>query len=186
MLKINRFFFRLDYIRIICWILIIPMLYITIFTTAGAMYLWITLPLTVLILLGGIIKIDVPKEDVILKVITENHTNYYEEVIKKCEIPKEKAILIECFSTDKKFLKRMIGSISIYPVCRSVVCGEVDDKLYICIKDTSLQNLKANFEKIFTVYKDNPAIVTVKKYNEKKQKLCFKFIYWFREYFSIY
>ena len=49
------------------------MLYITIFTTAGAMYLWITLPLTVLILLGGIIKIGVPKEDVILKVITENH-----------------------------------------------------------------------------------------------------------------
>ena len=168
MREINNFFYRLDYLRVLCWILILPMAYILIFTYVGLAYIFIVLPITLLVLVGCIFKIPVPKEDDILKVVTENHSAYLNEAVKKYELASD-AVMLEGFAPNKKILKRIIGSVSVYPVCRTVVCGKAGEKLYISAKDTPLQNIKTDFEKNFLVSKEQPISLTINKYNEKSR-----------------
>lgn len=175
MRNFRNFFYRLDIIRYVCWALILPDLYIVLFTYIGLVYIYIFTPLLVLLFVGGVIPLLAPTEDMITKTVSENHKNFLSQAAKLHEKPEESASMLDGYAPIKTFLRRKVGTRAVYPVCRTVVFIPDGNVLYINVKDTPLLGEATGDTTGLTVTADSKLRIKNGKYDEKSKAMTVEF-----------
>ena len=175
MRNFRNFFYRLDIIRYVCWALILPDLYIVLFTYIGLVYIYIFTPLLVLLFVGGVIPLLAPTEDTITKTVSENHKNFLSQAAKLHEKPEESASMLDGYAPIKTFLRRKVGTRAVYPVCRTVVFIPDGNVLYIDVKDTPLLGNVTGETVELSVTADSKLRIKNGKYDEKSKAMTVEF-----------
>ncbi|MBQ9115769.1 MAG: hypothetical protein IJY04_01975 [Clostridia bacterium] len=165
---IRSFFFRLDIPRIFCFVLVVPCILFTLFTTTAVKLGFIFIPLCILLLLGCILKPYMPPEDEILKAVRENPKQYYERLKRDYpDMKEENTLILEAASTEKAILARGIGSRMVYPVCRTIVFYRVKMEIAVFVRDDPLLPGCASMENRFEMGGDRLKL-KIGNYDENK------------------
>lgn len=173
------FFYRLDYIRIACIVLVLPAILFDLYSPLAFRYFYIFTPLTILIALGALFLFPFkrPKDDKILADISAVHQNYLLK-IRNENRNSNTSIVLEGFSPTKRHLARRIGSQRIFPVLRSIVFLQQENAWTMHIKDTYLAKKKGaiSVEKVYSFDTNHPATLHLLKYDEKTQSIFLSFV----------
>ena len=175
MRNFRNFFYRLDLLRYICIGLILPESYVFLFTPIGVVYVYIFAPLFVLLLVGIIVPLLAPTEDMITKTVSENHKNFLSQAAKLHEKPEESASMLDGYAPIKTFLRRKVGTRAVYPVCRTVVFIPDGNVLYIDVKDTPLLGNVTGETVELSVTADSKLRIKNGKYDEKSKAMSVEF-----------
>ena len=175
------FFYRIDLIRKICLVSVIPVALVTLFSKIAFQLIYIFAPLTILLLIGALFLFPFKpkKAETILSEIKDIHNDYLLKIKNSHrDVPEEGLLILEGFSAEKSLISRKIGSQYIAPICRTVVFLKSGESWEMYVKDTSLMRQGGDAhlsEKKYFACKERPIEVELLKYDERTQSVWLSF-----------
>lgn len=163
---INKFFYRLDLVKKLFFLICFVVAFACWFFPVGWIALLTLGPLSHLGLIFCFRPVRMPSDEEITKTIQENHKNYQIQVAKEHNIGEETVLLLDGFSDEKAHLARKMGSRVVYPVCRTLLAIKKDDTLSLFIKDTPLvEGFAAQQREIMVTAEERIALSVEEKRN---------------------
>ncbi len=132
------FFYRLDIIKKTAFWICLPISLVCLFLPVGYLIAWTVGPVAEIILVLSILPMRAPSEDDIAKKVHETHRNYVVAIANERKCGEKELLILDGFSDRRLRPCRRAGSTDVYPVCRTVILAEKDERLYLYQKDTPL------------------------------------------------
>lgn len=158
---INKFFYRLDQLKKLYFWISIPIALLCWFYPVGVVGMMVWTPISHLGLIVGLVPLRMPTDEEIVKATLDSHKAHRAHVARGAGVEEEALDMLEGFSNERAYLRRRIGSQTVYPVCRSLVFHRADGVLMLMVKDTPLMQGLSPAENSYTLSPDAPACVSL-------------------------